>query len=262
MPIVETILRNEAAFLFVLVRVASFMVAIPLMGGEGVPNMVKALIVFSLSVILFQSLTQNKTIDLQSMTIVSLTAGLLGEVMIGLVIGLGVRMFFGAVSIGSEIIGIQMGFGAATLFDPVSNQQASVIAQFQGLIAMLIFLSINGHYFLIEALIKSFEWVPSVGFYPSKEIINQLLRLGSGMFILGLKIGFPVILALLMTNIAIGVLARVVPTMNVLLFSFPVTISLGLLVMGASIPFFVSLLRGEISGFKTLFPQLLMGMKG
>lgn len=258
MEIIDAILNNQAAFLFILVRVAAFLFALPLIGGPGVPNMVKALIVLSVTFVLFQILQ----VKPQSLTLVTMTAGLIGEVLIGLLIGMGVRMIFGAVEIGSALAGIQMGFGAARLFDPVSNQQVSLISRLQGLVALLIFLSINGHHILIKTLVQSFGLVPSIGFYPSGPMVGFMMKLAGKMFLLGLKISLPVSVSLLMANVAIGILGRVVPQMNVLLFSFPITIMLGLIVLGISLPFFVQLLRREITGLKEVFPLLLAGMQG
>jgi len=257
MPIVDTILKNQGAFLFILARVAAFLVAIPLIGGGGVPNAVKALIVLSMTLVLFQTLH----VQPQPLNLATLAFGLVGEVLIGVTLSLGVRMVFGAVEIGSSVVGIQMGFAAANLFDPVSNQQVSLIARFQGLVALLIFLSANGHYILIESMVKSFEWVPPFSFYPSGPLVAYLMKLAGKMFFLGMKISIPVIVSLLMANVAIGILGRVVPQLNVLLFSFPVTIMLGLFILGFSLPLFAEILEGEITQLREVLPRILMGMQ-
>jgi len=257
MPFIDAILRNQSAFLFILIRVAAFLLAIPLIGGGAVPNTVKAMIVLSTSVMLFQVVKM----PVPELSLITLVLGVLGEIVIGLIIGLVVRLLFSAIDIGAEIVGTQMGFGAAQMFDPISNQQASLIGRVEGVLAMLIFLAVNGHHIVIEALVRSFDLVPGIGFYPSGRLVEQVVEIGGRMFVLGLKIGLPVIVALLMANAAIGVLSRVVPQMNVLLFSFPVTISLGLVVLGLSLPVVGSLLVEEISHFRSVFPSLLAAMR-
>ncbi len=258
-PLIDSILRNQTVFLFILFRVAAFLVAIPLIGGAGVPVMVKMLLVLSMSFVLFQTLSfAPPPTDLN---LVSLAAALLGEVLIGLIMGMAANLLFSAIEMGSEIVGIQMGLGSANLFDPVSNKQASLIARLQSLVAMLIFLAMNGHYIVLESMMKSFEVLPSFGFYPSGPLIQYIMRLAGEMFLLGLKVAIPVIVALLMANVTIGIFARVIPQLNVLLFSFPVTITLGLLMLGFSLPILSGILTQEISGLKTVFQNLLMGMK-
>ncbi len=257
-PLIQNILENQAAFLFILFRVGAFLAAMPLIGGASVPVMVKVMLVISMTFVLFQ------VMDIQAqppLTFLSLTLGLLGEVLIGLIMSLAINMLFSAVEMGSEVIGLQMGFGSANLFDPISNKQVSLIARMQGMVAMLIFLAVNGHYILIESLVLSFELIPSSGFYPSGPLIEYLMKLASRIFLIGLKIGIPVIVALLMANVTIGIFARVIPQMNVLLFSFPVTITLGLLIVGLSLPMFVGILTEEITTLRTVFPGLLMRMR-
>ncbi|MEC4677391.1 MAG: flagellar biosynthetic protein FliR [Nitrospirota bacterium] len=256
-PLIEGILENQMVFLFILFRVAAFLVATPLMGGPGVPVMVKMMLVLSMSFILFQTLSLEPPGELN---LVSLTIALLGEVLIGLIIGMAANLLFSAIEMGSEIVGIQMGLGSANLFDPISNKQASLIARLQGLFAMLIFLVLNGHFIVLESMVKSFELIPFVGFYPSGPLIEYLMKLGGQMFLLGLKVAIPIIVALLMANITIGIFSRVIPQLNVLLFSFPVTITLGLVMLGFSLPILTGILTQEISGLRTVFNQLLVGM--
>ncbi len=257
-PLIESILQNQAAFLFILVRVAAFLAAVPLIGGAGVPTMIKVMIVLSMTLMLFQVLELKPE---KSLNLVTLTTGVLGEVLIGLILSLGVNFLFAAVEIGSEIAGMQMGFGSANLFDPISNRQASLIARLEGLVAMLVFLSINGHFIVFENLTLSFELLPSFGFYPSGLSIEYLMHLVSKMFLLGLKIAAPVIVTLLLANVIIGIFSRVIPQLNVLLFSFPVTIMLGLLILGLSLPVFVSMITNEITGLRTVLPGLIIRMQ-
>lgn len=256
-PLIEGILENQMVFLFILFRVAAFLVATPLMGGPGVPVMVKMMLVLSMSFVLFQTLSLEPPGELN---LVSLTIALLGEVLIGLIIGMAANLLFSAIEMGSEIVGIQMGLGSANLFDPISNKQASLIARLQGLVAMLIFLVLNGHFIVLESMVKSFELIPFVGFYPSGPLIEYLMKLAGQMFLLGLKVAIPIIVALLMANVTIGIFSRVIPQLNVLLFSFPVTITLGLVMLGFSLPILTGILTQEISGLRTVFNQLLVGM--
>ncbi|MFQ5587606.1 MAG: flagellar biosynthetic protein FliR [Nitrospiria bacterium] len=257
-PLIQHILEHQAAFLFILVRVAAFFTAVPLIGSSSVPNMIKIMLVVSMTLVLFQTVpVQPET----ALTLISLLTGLLGEALIGLIMSLGVNLLFTAVEMGAEITGLQMGFGSANLFDPISNKQTSLIARLQGMVAMLIFLAVNGHYIVIENMVLSFELIPAFGFYPSGPLVQYLMTLASKMFLLGLKVGIPVIVALLMANVTIGIFSRVIPQMNVLLFSFPVTITLGLIIVGFSLPIFAGILSNEITTLRTTLPHLLMRMR-
>jgi len=255
--LIETIINNETSFLLILFRVGAFMAALPILGGGGVPISIKVMMALSISVVLFQILH----IETAPLVLGSLTVGIFGEILIGLVIGMGVRMIFSAVELGGTIVGFQMGFGVANVLDPVSNRQVGLIGQLQNLVASLIFLATNAHHIVLRALVRSFRLIPSFGFYPSEALIGYLMRLAGEMFALGIKIGIPVIAALLLANIAVGILSRVVPQINALLFSFPVTIGLGLLVIGASLPLFVGLLKEQMLGLEGVVFKLLVGMQ-
>jgi len=252
------LVRNEISFLLVLIRVAALIIIIPLMGGGGVPQAVKVMLVLGVALVLFP-LVQ---IEPRGLALTPLMIGILGEVLIGVIIGLGVRMVFAAVDIAAEMEGLQMGFGIASVFNPALGQQVSLLGQLRGLVAVLIFLGINGHHIILHALVRSFQIVPPLTFYPSGPLIDYLVRLAGGMFVLGVKIAIPVTLVLILANMAFGILSRVVPQINVLLFGFPATIAVGLFVIGASLSLFAGLMQERLEGLDRTALDLLNGMRG
>ncbi len=257
MEFIPFLIKNEIAFLLVLIRVAALVTVMPLMGGEGVPVIVKVMLAFGISLVLLP-LVQ---VEAQSLEPASLMTGILGEVLIGAIIGLGVRMVFAAVDIASEMEGLQMGFGIASIFNPAFGQQVSLLGQLRGLVAVLIFFGINAHHIILQALVRSFQIIPSLAFYPSGPLIDHIMRLAGGMFVLGVKIAIPVTLVLILANMAFGILSRVVPQINILLFGFPVTIALGLFVIGASLSLFADLMQAQFSGLDGVAMDLLNGMR-
>ncbi len=257
-PFVETLVNNHVTFLLVLVRVSAFVMVMPFIGGLGVPNRVKALLVFSISLVLLPVVGSHVA---RASDPGSLVAGLMGETLIGAAIGLGARLLFAAVELGGEFVGIQMGFGIAGVFNPISLQQVQLIGQLQGMFALAIFLVSNAHHVILKALASSFELVPSLSFYPSNALVGQLVRMTGQMFELGIRIALPVIIVLLLVNVALGVLARVVPQVNVLLLSFPITIFLGLLVMGLSMSLFAGIVQSQANNLDSLFYNLLTEMQ-
>ena len=257
MEIVDYMIQHQMAFLLIFVRVSAFIMVLPMMGGESVPMPIKALFVLATAFVLVP-IIEVSTVDLN---LGSLSLGILEEILIGTLIGLGTRLLFAAVEIGAEVMGVQMGFGMARIFDPMANQQASLIGRLHGMLAMLIFLLVDGHHLILQALIRSFEWVPFLGFNLSGIMVQDLIRMGGQMFALGVQVAIPVMVALLLANVTLGILGRVVPQMNVLLFGFPITIGLGLVMLGASIPLFVNIIQNEVNGLEKLYSQFLIGMR-
>ena len=256
MDIVAWVVKNEASFLLILVRVAAFMGAMPFFGSQGVPRSIKVWLTIGIALVLLPAVK----VEIPPLRLAPLLVGLVGEVLVGLTIGLGARLIFAAVEMAGEMIGLQFGFGLANVLDPTTDQQVSLIGQFQGMLATMIFFILDAHHFVFRALVHSFELVPFLGFYLSGELMKHLVSLGSGMFLLGVKVGIPVILTLLLTQIAMGIMGRVVPQMNILLFGFTVTIGIGLLMIAVSLPLFVELVGAQVSRLGEVFSSLLNEM--
>jgi flagellar biosynthetic protein FliR len=184
------------------------------------------------------------------------------EVVIGLIIGFAARLVFAAIEVGSEVVGMQIGFGLANAFDPVSNQQVSLIRQVYVALASLIFLAINGHHLIIRALVKSFEWIPSKGFFFSAPLIHHIIRMGSDLFLVGMKIAAPVMITLILAQMAMGIVSRVVPQLQVFLFSLSLTIGIGLMMIGFSLSLYSALLQNQMGGaLETRLGDLMIRMR-
>ena len=247
---VKLIWENQLTFLFILTRIASFVTALPILGGGGTPVYVKALLVVGMTFVLFPvvsgEFTPPSPTPPAQISLGLLIQGLLSEITIGMLIGFGTRMVFAAVELGAEVAGMQIGFGVANAFDPISNQQVSLMRQIYMAIAALIFVSIHGDHVVIRAMMFSFQAVPTSGFTIQGPLIEQIIRMGSELFILGMKIAAPITVALLLAQIAMGVISRVVPQIQVFMFSFPLTIGIGLMVFGFSLSLYVGLLKEQM----------------
>lgn len=232
-------------FLFVFVRVGSVILFMPILGSQDVPSLAKIGLIFVVSLLLIPTVSFPH-INLE-MNEVELTRALFGELLIGVVIGFAARMVFSAVQVAGQFIGFQMGFGIVNVIDPVTSSQVSILAQFQNILAMLVFLSVDAHHGILRALGKSFEILPVLTAGFSGGLMDRLVVLSSQMFVIGLKVGAPVTAALFFTNISLGLVARTVPQMNVFIVGFPLQIASGLLLLGISMPLFVTLLQGEFT---------------
>ena len=158
------------------------------------------------------------------------------QVLIGLAIGLAVRIVFAAVELAGELIGLQMGLNFASFFDPVRNAQVSAVARFFGNIAMLLFVVINGHLMVLMAVVKSFEAFPADGHFLQAAGQMQIYTLGAGLFSSALWIALPMIALLTFVNLTLGIISRVAPQMNIYAVGFPVTLTVGMLGITATLP--------------------------
>jgi flagellar biosynthetic protein FliR len=181
--------------------------------------------------------------SLPQLSLAPLGLALLGEVFIGITIGLMTRLLFAAVQVAGQLVGFQMGFGIVNVIDPQTSAQVSIIAQFKNLIALLVFLSTNVHHWFLMAIAKSFEVIPPLGVSLSEPLFRVVLQSGGEMFVIAAKLGAPVIAVLFLTSVALGLVARTVPQINVFIVGFPLKIAVGLLAIGASLPFLSRLLE-------------------
>lgn len=180
-------------------------------------------------------------------------AVLVQQILIGIGMGLVLRMVMSAVDIAGDIIGLQMGLSFATFFDPQSSGQTGVLAEFLGLLTSLTFLALNGHLLMISALAHSFELAPIAGVSVTGNPWLMLTRIGSIAFASGLLISLPIVASLLITNIALAVLTRAAPQLNLFAVGFPITSTIGLLVMLISLNAFAPVLQSLFEqGFELL----------
>jgi flagellar biosynthetic protein FliR len=232
------------AFSLVLLRVSAFIVSWPVFSVFSVPQHMKVLLSLAIASVLFPVI--NRTgLDLQSLgpNIIWLA---LKEVLTGLCLGFLTRMFFFAVSVGGNLVATTIGLANGQIFNPALGNQTTTVEQFYVIVGTLLFLAMNGHHVFLTGLAKSFELVPL-----SLAGINLAVFKDSGLLIQavlesGIKIAAPVIAAIFIMNIAMGIIGRAVPQINVLVTSMPVNLLTGIVVMIVAIPALVFEMNQEL----------------
>ncbi|MET0658337.1 MAG: flagellar biosynthetic protein FliR [Steroidobacteraceae bacterium] len=153
---------------------------------------------------------------------------LVQQVGIGMAIGFAVRLVFASVELAGELVGLQMGLNFASFFDPTSNAQISAVSRFFGNIAVLLFISINGHLTVLMAVVKSFDAFPVGGSLLEAFARVRIHELGADLFASALWIALPMVGLLLFVNLVMGIISRVAPQMNIYAIGFPITLTAGL----------------------------------
>lgn len=243
-------------FLLVLFRVGAILAALPLMGARTVPHLVKLGVAVALSLIVTPFVTPLRMPDDPG----TIGLGLLAESCIGLVIGLAVRSVFAGIEVAGEVMGSQMGFGVAQLFDPMSAHQVPLMAQFQSTLAMLVFLSLNLHLLVVHAVGESFRLIPPFGATLTEPVMEDMLGVVRGMFLVALQLAAPVVIVTLMVNLSMALMGRAVPNLNIFVLSFPLTIMFGLVAIGLALPTLVGLYASEFEALGRTLDSLLRGL--
>ncbi|WP_019919012.1 flagellar biosynthetic protein FliR [Methyloversatilis discipulorum] len=244
-----------AGFLFPLARILGLIATAPILSNRAIPARIRMGFGAAMTLALIPALPP-------SGLIVGSWPGLLAllqQMLIGIALGFSMRVVFTAIDLAGELIGLQMGLGFAMFYDPDNAAQSPVISEFLGLLAMLIFLSINGHLMLLAVIGNSFEWWPvGADLFPANGWM-AIARWGSTIFSAGVMLALPVIAALLVVNIALAVLTRAAPTLNLFAIGFPVTLIAGFVMLLLSMPFFAPALQQLFDyGLRTV-AQLAMG---
>ncbi|MDD3328132.1 MAG: flagellar biosynthetic protein FliR [Zoogloea sp.] len=213
-----------ALLAFPMARILGFVGAAPVFGNNGVPRRIKLVVGLAITMGLLPVVTATPPEAIDSWAGILI---LFQQTLIGIAMGLVLRVVFAALDLMGEIISLQMGLSFATFFDPVAGGQTAVIGEFLTLISTLVFLSLNGHLLMVDALARSFEWLPISATLPHKGGWLVLARFGASIFASGLLMALPVVTALLITNIALGVLTRAAPQLNLFAIGFPITLTVG-----------------------------------
>lgn len=228
-------------FILIFFRVAAILMSMPIMNSTSIPLLFKFGLALSASIVLFPLLNLNVFPVLTNLS--SFVVGAVGEILLGVIIGMAVNLIFVGLQIAGQLSGYQMGMALAEVIDPADGEQIPLLAQFFQIFAFLIFLTVNAHHWFLRALADSFHLLPPLGFKLSGSVIEQLMHVAGNMFVIAIKVGAPVIAALLLTTIALGLVARTVPQMNVFFVAMPLKIMIGLMFVGFSLPYLSSFLN-------------------
>jgi len=228
-----------SSLIFIFLRVSSMIVVMPVFGGDRtIPVVVKGGLSILITFLLFPSVRINS--DMQSLEFIPMVVNMLTEVLIGSIVGFVARFIFAGIQFAGELIGFEMGFSVANVLDPMTSTQVSLISQLQYFIAILLFLTLNAHHVFLSAIAESFEKIAPLQFHLSGKVIQTLCLFSKDIFVIAVKISAPVVAVLIFTNIALGIVARTVPQINIFIIGFPLQISLGFIFMGLTAPVFIN----------------------
>lgn len=224
------------AYTFVFVRITAILFVMPLWSGS-LPMVWKLAGAVWLSV-LFSHVVPPEALP-ETLGLKVMVIGGIQEFLTGALLGFLVRLFLAAVTLAGQLAGFQMGLAIANVIDPATSDQNTIIAQLLNLIAIFVFLEMDGHLMAVRVVATSFEWLPPFSAALDGEVFHDLVSSGGKeMFRLALLIGWPVSLALLLVYLSMAILSRVAPQINMLMVGFPITISIGLIVIMIGIPTF------------------------
>lgn len=241
------------SLLWPLTRILGVISVTPVLNHNSIPKRVKLGLGILITLIVIPTLPPMPKFDVFSFQGLFILAQ---QLMIGAAIGFAMRIVFAAVEMAGQMIGMTMGLGFATFFDPQSHGQSTALNQFFVLLAMLVFLSLNGHLIVISTMVESFTVLP-ISAEPVSINFMKIALWGEKIFSAGLLLALPAITALLLANMALGILTRAAPQLNLFGIGFPITISVGFLVIALMLPGMAQPLQHLINDGLTLMRQII-----
>lgn len=231
-------------FGLVLLRMIAFVVSSAVIGSPNISGPLKLLLSIVLVVLVYPTVQVNPD-DLNVMTenLILLSAR---ELMIGVTLGFLTRLFFFTIGMTGELVSVSIGLGAAQMFNPMMGTNSNTVEQFYNTLATLIFFAIDGHHLLIEGIAQSYQLIPLAQMKLNLGPYAEIATFAQDMMVMGIKMCAPILAAILVTNIAMGVLGRAVPQINVLVTSMPVTLMIGFALMFLCIPLIVVEMNGVV----------------
>ncbi|MCQ6557904.1 flagellar biosynthetic protein FliR [Paenibacillus mendelii] len=247
-------LQGFPIFLLIFCRITAFFVVAPIFSARNVPTAFKIGFSFMISLLVFLTYGLKQTVVPDAEFILAI----IREIMAGVLLGFVVYLFFTIVQTAGGFIDLQMGFGMANIIDPMTGASSPLLGNFKYMILTLIFLSINGHHYLLLALLKSYEWIPLSNSLFSQiyngSISEFLTRTFADTFMLALQISAPLVVAMFLTDVGLGLLARTAPQYNVFVIGIPLKIIVGFLMLAVIMP-------GLVTVFEHLFAQMFTAVE-
>lgn len=227
----ELLLHGFPIFLLIFCRITSFFVVAPIFSAPSVPVTLKVGLGFFVSVLVF--LVHGVNVRVVPDVTYPLEAA--KEILVGLLLGFVVYLFFSVVQTAGSFIDLQVGFSMVNVIDPLSGVPSPITGNLKYMLLTLVFLSMNGHHYLLKALMDSYRWLPLGGdlfaAVADSTVSGLLIRMFSQSFLLALQLSAPIMVAMFLTDVGLGFLARTAPQYNVFVIGAPLKILIGMIML-------------------------------
>jgi flagellar biosynthetic protein FliR len=241
---IEQLDRNTiAGFILVLARVSPLFLLAPPFASTMVPMRARAVIATAIAIGLAPLALHGQQIPSDMLKITELA---LKEIVIGLGFALAIACLFAAVDTAGSLIDSQIGLSFGSLINPVDNTQSGSMSQLYSMVGILVFIAIDGEAWVIRGLARTYELVPMLAQPSLSKLTAGATNAFVAIFGSALEVAAPVLLALILTDVAFGVVSRVVPQLNIFAVGFPIKIIVGLLIVAAALPFMGNWFYGQL----------------
>lgn len=254
----EILVSDFVTVLLILVRIAACFYTAPFFNNSALSATAKLFFALVIAYLLFFTV---EPVDISLDTgMFMLAAYALKEAIVGILIGFSMHFIFYGIQFGGHIIGFEVGLTMALLFDPITGEQNNILTEILTLASILVFILIQGHHFLVQALAASLDLIPIGGFSASEPLYELLLTYSAGLFVVALKISAPFIVAFFLMNIAAGVISRMIPQMQIFFVMLPLKIGVGLAMLAVGAPMMFYVIRNLLEAYEESLLNIIKAM--
>jgi flagellar biosynthesis protein FliR len=252
------LINDFVIVLFVFLRIVPIFFVAPFFNSTTIPGTVKVFLSLIIAYIIFFSI-KNYTFDINQGLLALALIGL-KEVVTGLIIGFSINLVFYGISYAGLLIGFDMGLSMAQAFDPTLETDTNVIGQMFDYVALLVFITINGHHYVIRAISYSFQLVPIGAVSVNQSVYELLVRYSAGVFVLAIKIASPIMISFFLIHVAAGITARIIPQMQVFFVIQPLQIGIGLFLLATFSPILVYIIKVVLENYENGLFELVKAL--
>jgi flagellar biosynthetic protein FliR len=242
----------------IFLRILSAFIAAPVFGHKAIPTVSKIFISFVIAYIVFNTVDRPDIVI--EMNIWWIATNAIKEIFTGVIMGYMLNFIFFGINFAGTLIGFDIGLAMATIFNPVDESSGNVIGQLIYFLGLLMFFIINGHHYVIQALSYSFHVIPLAEVTITGTVVDLLIKYSAGVFIIAVKIAAPILVSYFLIHIAEGILARIIPQMQVFFVTYPIKIGVGFLILLLLVPLYVNLVKNLLYDFEDKLLILVRAM--
>ncbi len=246
------------SFLLILGRISGLFISAPIFSSKQIPVIVKALLLAVLAATLACFVPVQYGVQVQNLG--QFTAAMVAEIIVGYIIGFAVYVLLAAIQLAGQVMDMQMGFAIVNVVDPQSGAQIPLMGNLTQILALLMYLAVDGHHYLLQAIVHSYKVIPVLGLNLSGEFYQIIVDISVYMFVIAVKIAAPILVVTMTTDIAMGFVARTVPQMNVFIVGLPLKIIVGLLALCMFLPVYLWIFNILFDRFFGYLDQVIMAL--
>lgn len=254
----EILVFDFVVVLLIFLRVTAMFFAAPVFGHNAIPPLVKMSLSILLAYIIFLTIDKSKiSINLNFATLVVYS---LREIITGLIMGFVLNFVFWGVSFAGSLIGYDMGLMFAEVLNPFEENNNNVIGEVLFFTTVMIFILINGHHYIITGVAASFDAIPIAKYTVNEPLIRLLIKYSFAVFTIAVKIASPILVSFFLVHLAEGIIARVIPNIQIFYVTQPLKIGLGMVMMVSLIPFYVFAIKNLLQSYEYSLLEIVKSM--